>query len=66
MTNVKEIKQAIKKLPQKDYTRIRRWLLEMDWKKWDKQIEEDSKNGKLDFLAEEAIREKTNGKLKQL
>jgi len=27
---------------------------EADWEQWDKQIEEDSKSGKLDFLIEQA------------
>ena len=66
MTRITEIKRAIQKLPQKDYAKVRRWLMEWDWKKWDKQIEEDSKNRRLYFLAEEAHQEKATGKLKPL
>jgi hypothetical protein len=32
--------------------------MERDWEEWDKQIEADSKAGKLDFLAKEAMDEK--------
>lgn len=55
MTQVKEIKKAIQQLPKKEYTRIRRWLMDMDWKEWDKQFEEDAKSGKLDTLAEKLL-----------
>lgn len=48
MSNIEVIKSANKK----------------DWDKWDKQIEADSKSGKLDFLIAEAKKEK--GKLKEL
>ncbi len=66
MTQVKEIKQAIRKLPKSDYVRIRRWLLEMDWKRWDKQFEEDVKSGRLDALSEKAIADYKKGKCKEL
>ena len=33
---------------------FRQWFLEEDWKRWDEEIEEDSKSGKLDFLIREA------------
>ena len=56
MTKVEEIKAAIDTLPKTQYARLRRWLMEKDWKQWDLQIEEDSAAGKLDFLIEEAIR----------
>ena len=37
-----------------------------DWDKWDKQIETDSKSGKLDFLVADALKEKEKGTLKEL
>jgi hypothetical protein len=40
--------------------------LEKDWEKWDRQIEEDSKAGKLDFLVKEALEAKKRGHLKDL
>ncbi len=50
MSNIEAIKSANKK----------------DWDKWDKQIEADSKSGKLDFLIAEALEEKEKGTLKEL
>ncbi|ADE14871.1 hypothetical protein Nhal_1747 [Nitrosococcus halophilus Nc 4] len=44
----------------------RQWFSEKDWEQWDKQIEEEAKSGKLDFLIKEAVEEKSQGRLKEL
>ncbi len=66
MSKVKEIQAAIESLSGEDYARLRKWFSERDWEKWDRQIEADSKAGKLDFLVKEARYEKAKGKLKEL
>ncbi len=66
MSNVEAIKSAIEALPESDYIKLRQWFNEKDWEKWDKQIEEDSKSGKLDFLIADALKEKEKGTLKEL
>jgi len=63
---VDKIKSAIESLPEDEYVKLRKWFSERDWKKWDKQIEEDSDSGKLDFLIKEASDQKKYGKLKKL
>lgn len=42
------------------------WFSQRDWELWDKKIEDYSKQGKLDFLVEEALQEKEKGQLKLL
>lgn len=64
--SVEEIKAIIEKLPERDFIMLRKWILEKDWEKWDKEIEEHSRKGLLDFLVEEALEEKRAGKLKDL
>jgi hypothetical protein len=66
MSSVTEIQQAILSLPEADYLQLRHWFSELDWEKWDEQIEADSENGKLDFLIAEAIEAKEKGTLKEL
>ena len=66
MLNVNEIKKAIESLPEKDFIQLRQWFSEKNWVKWDRQIETDGEAGKLDFLVEEALDEKRDGKLKDL
>ncbi len=66
MLQVDEIKSVIDALPEEDYIKLRVWFAEKDWELWDRQIEDDSLSGKLDFLIEEAFEEKMKGKLKDL
>ena len=54
MPSVSEIQLAILELSQDDYAQLREWLSELDWERWDTQIEDDSAAGRLDFLIEEA------------
>jgi hypothetical protein len=41
---------------------FRQWFAEFDTAAWDRQIERDVKAGKLDALADEALREHATGK----
>ncbi len=66
MSKVEEILQSIETLSEEEFSRLRDWIIERDWKNWDKQIENDSKSGKLDFLVRETMDEKDKGKLKKL
>ena len=64
MTSVPEIQQAILTLDESDYRELMQWMSELNWEKWDAQIESDSKSGKLDFLTAEALEAKRDGTLK--
>lgn len=66
MSRIAKIQQEILSLPQADYVQLRQWFSELDWEKWDRQIESDSDAGKLDFLIDEALEEKEKGTLKEL
>lgn len=58
MTKITEIQQAIMDLPESEYVEFRQWFNDLDWKRWDRQIESDSKEGKLDFLISEAYKDR--------
>ncbi|MDE0300880.1 MAG: hypothetical protein OXN17_19785 [Candidatus Poribacteria bacterium] len=66
MSNITEIQQAILALSEADYLQFRGWFNELEWAKWDRQIEVDSESGKLDFLVTEAREAKEKGTLKDL
>ena len=66
MTRIKALKEAIEALPEDEYVRLRQWFAEKDWLSWDSQINKDSAQGKLDFLAKEAFDQKNKGKLRDL
>ena len=54
MGNIKSIEKAIEALPPAELAEFRRWFAEFDAAAWDRQIEQDAANGKLDELAAEA------------
>ena len=66
MPKINLIRKAIETLPEEEYIQLRQWFLDRDWKKWDQEMEKDSKSGRLDFLIEEAFDQKRQGKLKDL
>ncbi|MFZ4397454.1 MAG: hypothetical protein ACOYOU_17720 [Kiritimatiellia bacterium] len=64
MTTVEEIEHAVAELAPSELSRLTAWLREYDAKVWDGQMEDDSKSGRLDFLFEEAEKERNVGKLR--
>lgn len=66
MSKVEKIEQAIASLSTQELAQLRRWFRDFDAKAWDRQIEEDARAGKLDRLAEEAIRSYQAGKAREI
>ncbi|MFP4459460.1 MAG: hypothetical protein ACLFSQ_07725 [Candidatus Zixiibacteriota bacterium] len=66
MTIVETIREEVKSLSQEELAEFRRWFAEFDAELWDRQLEKDATDGKLDDLAKEAIREYRSGKAKLL
>jgi hypothetical protein len=66
MKLIEKIQSEIESLPQEDFQQLRAWFAEKDWLLWDKQLEADVAEGKLDFLFEEAIAAKSQGTLQDL
>ena len=66
MPNIAKIQEDILALSKTDYQQLKQWFNELEWDEWDRQIEEDSNTGKLDFLIAEAREAKEKGTLKKL
>ena len=66
MGKVDKLEQEIKALSPEELAQFRAWFLEFDWAAWDAQIERDARAGKLDGLAEQALRDHAAGKTKPL
>jgi hypothetical protein len=66
MSKLQLIQAEIETLTSNDFSYLKNWINELDNQKWDKQIEEDSNVGKLDFLIEEALLEKGKNQLRKL
>jgi hypothetical protein len=66
MSKIEQIEGAIKKLSAQELAAFRAWFAEYDADAWDRQIEADAKAGKLDALAERALREHAAGRTTKL
>ena len=66
MTTVSELQDAILGLSETDYSELRRWLLDRDWERWEREFDEDVRAGRLDALAYKALEAKARGELGDL
>ena len=66
ISGIAEIQQAILVLSEAEYVRLRKWISELDWERWDRQLEADARDGRLDFLIAEALEAKEDGTLQEL
>lgn len=66
MGNVEKIERDVQALSPEELAQFRAWFLEYDWAVWDRQLEEDVEAGKLDQLADKALRDHATGKTKPL
>ena len=63
---LQELEKTISGLPPDQLARFREWFLAFDAKNWDQQFETDVAAGRLDDLADEAIREHQAGESTEL
>ena len=66
MSTVSEIEHAVQQLSRSELTRFRDWFLGFDAAAWVKQFEEDVAPGRLDALADEAVRDLREGRCTDL
>ncbi|MBI4617635.1 MAG: hypothetical protein HY720_28745 [Planctomycetes bacterium] len=62
MDRVEKIEADIRGLSPEELADFRAWFAEFDWAAWDRQIERDVGAGKLDALAEKALRDHSAGR----
>jgi hypothetical protein len=66
MSTLKEVELAISQLSPEDLAAFRAWFAEFDAAVWDKQIEKDAADGRLDALAEKALKHLREGRCNDL
>jgi len=66
MTTVEQITGAVQRLPKRDLARFRKWFAEYDAALWDRQLERDAAEGRLDTLAREALKDFRSGRCTNL
>jgi hypothetical protein len=66
MNVISKIEVAVAKLSREDLSVFRDWFKEFDVQAWDKQFENDVSAGRLDTLADEALRDLRAGRCTDL
>jgi hypothetical protein len=61
MSKVESIEKQIEKLSAEELAKFRRWYAAFDAEVWDRQFEADVKDGRLDALADKALRNHSSG-----
>jgi len=66
MARVQDIENQLRELSPAELTEFREWFVRFDAEEWDRQIEADVEAGKLDALAERALRAHAAGQSTKL
>ncbi|NEO89240.1 MAG: hypothetical protein F6K56_02845 [Moorea sp. SIO3G5] len=60
-SNLGEIERAVSQLYREDIAKFRAWFAEFDAANWDRQFETDVAAGRLDALADKALKDLRQG-----
>lgn len=66
MSKVKDIEREIQALNPDELQTFRKWFWEFDAQEWDLQFEKDALSGKLDSLADTAIKAFKSGRCSEI
>jgi hypothetical protein len=66
MSKIEQIEGAVRELSAEELSTFRAWFAEFDADAWDQQFEADVRAGKLDALAERALRDHSSGRSTEL
>jgi hypothetical protein len=66
MSTIPEIEAAVTKLSREELSAFRKWFQHFDADAWDKQFEQDVAAGRLDSVADEALRDLKQGRCTNL
>jgi len=66
MSELEELENRIRNLSPEELAKLRAWFVDFDHALWDRQIEADSKSGKLDGLVNEALADYKAGKARRI
>jgi len=62
MSRVEHIESQVKELSDQELAAFREWFAQFDAEAWDREFEADVRSGKLDELAERALRDHNAGR----
>jgi hypothetical protein len=66
VSKIEDIESQVEALTPEELTKFRDWFQRFEAVEWDEQFERDVKSGKLDRLADEALRDHAAGRSTKL
>lgn len=66
MKHISDIETAIQQLNPADLKEFRRWFAAFDSEKWDREFDQHASSGRLDALAEQALKDLEGGSCTEL
>jgi hypothetical protein len=66
MTKLDKLEEEVRGLDRKELAVFRNWFQDYDAEEWDRQIEMDIVSGRMEALAEKALREHKAGKTREI
>jgi hypothetical protein len=66
MRKIEHIEQQIRELSASEFSVLRDWVLEQDWRTWDSQIEADARSSKLDKIVADGQADYSAGRTRPL
>jgi hypothetical protein len=63
---IEDLEQQVQALSPEELAQFRAWFLGFDWAMWDQQLERDVREGRLDQLADKALRDHASGQTRPL
>lgn len=66
MSKLEQIEKAVAELSPEELASFAEWFAELQAERWERQIEEDARAGRLDKLAEEALARHRAGRTRPL
>lgn len=66
MGRIEDLEQQVQALSPEELAQFRAWFVEYDWAAWDDRMERDVRDGRLEGLAEKALRDHASGQTRPL
>ena len=66
MSKIEEIEKEVQGLKPDELQAFRKWFWDFDAEAWDRQFEKDAQSGKLDSLAEAALKSFKSGNCSEI
>ncbi len=64
--SLEQIEAAILQLSPEEFRQLAKWFADLDYQYWDRQLEQDIAQGKLESLAQEAIADFESGQYRTI